>query len=605
MSAPLLSLQDVEAGFGGRPLFQGVDLSIGAGDRVCLVGRNGSGKSTLLKIAAGLLTPDAGTRIVQARCHVAYVPQEPVVDGYDTIGDFVRAGLRPEHRDALYRADSVMGELGLDPAQPTANLSGGETRRAVLARTLAGEPDVLLLDEPTNHLDLPTIEWLERRLGGFAGALVVISHDRTFLSRLTRSILWLERGVLRRNANAGFAAFEAWSEAALEEEARNRAKLDKLIAQETQWSREGISARRTRNQGRLRRLQGLRAERRDQVALQGSVKLGAERGEVSGRLVIEAHNIRKSFGDRVLLRDFSTTVLRGDRVGIIGPNGAGKSTLVRLLTGEIEPDAGTVKLGTRLTPVYLDQTRSSLDPTLTVWETLVEKGTDHVLVHGQPRHVVGYLEDFLFAPHQARSPVSSLSGGERNRLLLARALARPSNLLVLDEPTNDLDMDTLDVLQETLADYAGTLLLVSHDRDFLDRVVTSTIVLEGDGEAIEYAGGYQDYLTQKAYADRESAAARSASGASGRAPVRGRAMRTAAKLSFQQQRELEALPAVMSAAADEVDRLDALLADPDAYARDPAAFNAGVVQVAAARDALAGFEERWLELETLREATKG
>jgi ATP-binding cassette subfamily F protein uup len=594
MSAPLLSLSGVTVGFGGRPLFHDVDLVLAPGDRVCLVGRNGSGKSTLLKVAAGLLQPDGGVRSVRLGARVAYVPQEPVIEGFATLGDFVADGLDPEHAHERYRADAALDAIGLDPARSAEGLSGGEIRRAVLARMTVGRPDVLLLDEPTNHLDLPTIEWLERQLGAFRGALVVISHDRAFLEHLTTSTLWLDRGVLRRNPNAGFAGFDDWAEAALAEEAKQQSKLDKLIAQETQWLREGISARRTRDQGRLRRLNAMRAERAAQVARAGNIKLNAERGDMSGKLVIEATGLRKAYGDRVVLRDFGTTVLRGDRVGIIGPNGAGKSTLIKLLMGEIEPDKGTVRLGTNLTPVYLDQHRATLDPDATVWETLAEKGTDQVLVHGRPRHVMSYLEDFLFSSDRARSPVRSLSGGERNRLLLARALARPSNLLVLDEPTNDLDIETLDVLEDVLADYAGTLLLVSHDRDFLDRVVTSTIALEGDGEAIEYAGGYSDYLRQRV-ARRAEAPVEVVK------PAAERPKRAQKKLSFKQQRELEALPGQMAALQDEIAGLEALMGDPDAYGRDPEGFQAGVQRLEAARGELAALEERWLELEMLRE----
>ena len=592
---PLLSLRDVSVGFGGRPLFRGVDLAVHTGDRLCLVGRNGSGKSTLLKVAAGLLPPDEGTRSVRADCHVAYVPQEPVVEGAGSLTDFVVDALPPASRHERYRADELLTELGLDGDRPARNLSGGEGRRAVLAATLVQRPDVLLLDEPTNHLDLPTIEWLERRLLAFRGGLVLISHDRTFLERLTRGMLWLDRGALRRNSSAGFGGFDDWAESVLAGEATSRAKFDKRLAEETRWSREGISARRTRNQGRLRRLHAMREERAEQVKRVGQVALAAERGEASGKLVIEARGLRKAYGEHVVVRDFSTTVLRGDRVGIIGPNGAGKTTLVRMLTGDLPPDAGTVRIGTRLTPVYLDQQRSKLDPDKTLWDTLVEKGTDQVLLGGKPRHVLGYLKDFLFAPEQARSPVGSLSGGERNRLLLAWAMLRPSNLLVLDEPTNDLDMETLDVLQETLAGYDGTLLLVSHDRDFLDRVVTQTIAFEPDGEIVEYAGGYSDAVTQRR--SRPTAATVATPTA---AP--GRRARERTKLSYNEARELEALPAQIAAAEADVARLEAILEDADAYARDAKAYNAAAADLDETRVTLEGLEERWLALEELREA---
>jgi ATP-binding cassette subfamily F protein uup len=468
----------------------------------------------------------------------------------------------------------------------------------VLAATLVAQPEVLLLDEPTNHLDLPTIEWLERHLAAYRGGLVLISHDRRFQERLTRGMLWVDRGVLRRNRSAGFSGFDAWAEQVLADEATSRAKFDKRLVEETRWSREGISARRTRNQGRLRRLHAMRAERAEQVKRVGQVALVSERGEASGKLVIEATGLTKAYGDVVVVQDFSTRVLRGDRVGIIGPNGAGKTTLVRMLTGDLEPDTGTVRTGTRLTPVYLDQQRSKLDPKRTLWDTLAEKGTDQVLLQGKPRHVLGYLKDYLFAPEQARSPVGSLSGGERNRLLLAWAMLRPSNLLVLDEPTNDLDMETLDVLQETLGSYDGTLLVVSHDRDFLDRVVTQTLAFEGDGVIVEYAGGYTDAIEkQRALASAAVAAAK--------APQQNRRGRQKKKLSFNEKRDLEALPGQIATAEAEIARLERVLADANAYSRDPKGFNAAISGLDGARAALAKLEERWLKLEELRESLDG
>jgi ABC transport system ATP-binding/permease protein len=595
MPTPLLTLRGVSARWGGRPMFEGVDLVVDTGERLCLVGRNGSGKSTLLQIAAGILEADGGERIVRSGARAAYVPQEPDLGGYATVEEYVLAGLPEELSAETYRVDAVLGELGLDGSAAPERLSGGELRRAALARALAGEPDLLLLDEPTNHLDLPAIEWLERWLESFRGAFVLISHDRRMLEKQTTSILWLDRGVLRRNRSVGFSGFDEWSEAALEEEAHQRAQLEKLIVEETRWSREGIKARRKRNQGRLRRLYDLRAERAAQIKRTGDVKLAADRGDMSGRLVLQAKGLQKSFGERAILRGFSTRVQRGDRIGIIGPNGAGKTTLVRLLIGDLEADAGTLRVGVNLVPLYLDQRRETLDPALTLWDTLVEKGTDQVMVRGRPRHVLGYLQDFLFTPGQTRAPVGDLSGGERNRLCLAKALARPSNLLVLDEPTNDLDIETLEVLQEVLASYEGTLLLVSHDRDFLDKVVTSTIALEGDGEAVEYAGGYRDYLRQRQEAPRlEHKQPKPA--------ARERRARAQTKLSYKQEREADALPAQMAEIEEEVEGIEALLADPDAYARDPAVYQAAVARLDVAKAELFAVEERWLELEVLRES---
>lgn len=496
MPPPLITLKDITLSFGETPLFTGAELTIHGNDRICLVGRNGAGKSTLLKVIADITQSDGGDRFVQPGTRIAYLPQEPDFSGYDTVKEFINSGLVEQGPDSAYKADIYMDALRISGDLDPATLSGGEARRAALARVIAPEPDILLLDEPTNHLDMPTIQWLEKELGRYRGAIVLISHDRRFLETLTRTTFWLDRGIVRR-MDDGFSKFDSWADEILTQERTETKKLDKLIAQEIVWSHEGISARRKRNMGRMSRLQDLRSERKSQISTPGQVKLIARSGNSSGKLVADVENIRKSYGGIVILDDFSTRILRGDKVGIVGPNGAGKTTLVRVLLGQVPPDSGKVKLGTSLTPVFLDQTRSQLDPEKTVWDTLCGQGGDQVFVGGIGRHVVSYLKDFLFAPSQVKSPVGSLSGGERNRLLLAKALAIPSNLLVLDEPTNDLDIDTLDILQEVLSDYDGTLLLVSHDRDFLDRIVTSTIVLEGDGQTQEYPGGYSDYLVQK------------------------------------------------------------------------------------------------------------
>ncbi len=597
MAAPLLTLQDISLGFGGRPLFEHVDFSVGPGERIALVGRNGTGKSTLLKLLAGEIESDAGKRISQQGVGVYYLPQEPDLSRYSTVGEYAAAGLPRVDEDSVHMAEALLDSLSMDAGRSTEGLSGGERRRAALARALVGEPAVLLLDEPTNHLDLPAIEWLEERLAGGRFGMVVISHDRAFLERVTNCTLWLDRGRLRR-LDKGFAHFESWSEEILEREAVETAKLDKLIAQETVWSHQGITARRKRNQGRLRRLHDLRAKRAGQVGRADSVRMEAAEAGTTGKLVIEAEDIAKSYGGRKIIAGFSTRIMRGDRIGIIGPNGAGKTTLLRMLIGELPPDSGRLKLGTKIEMVYLDQTREALTPGETPWSLLCPGGGDQVMVGDRPRHVVAYLRDFLFADSLARSPVESLSGGERNRLLLARALARPSNLLVLDEPTNDLDMDTLDLLQELLADYEGTVLLVSHDRDLLDRVVTSTIAVEGDGLPMEYPGGYSDYLRQRPRAAGDQPEVRATKPAGKEKTKRAEGRR---KLSYNQRRALEQLPGRIRELESKIAELEAALADPGLYARDPEAFDRTASGLSAARDALAGAEEEWLELELLRE----
>jgi len=594
LAPPLLALRDIRIAFADQVLIDGAGFAIGPGDRLCLVGRNGAGKSTLLKVAAGIVEPDAGERFLQPGTRVAYLAQMPDFGGAATVLDYATAGGAEP-----YEAEAVLHELGLDPTKPTATLSGGEGRKAALARVLADEPDILLLDEPTNHLDLPSIEWLEERLSQFRGAYILISHDRAFLKRLATNCLWVDRGTIRR-LDKGFAQFEEWSEQILAEEEVVAHKLDRLILQETQWSREGISARRKRNQGRLRRLYSLRQERAQSIARTGKAALAVETGQSSGTLVIEAEHISKSFGDRVIVRDFSTRIVRGDKIGVIGPNGAGKTTLLKMLMGTLPPDSGKIRLGTNLTPIIVDQSRGSLDPEATLWQTLCEGGGDQVMVRGQPRHVVSYLKDFLFRESQARQPVKALSGGEQCRLLLARALAKPSNLLVLDEPTNDLDMETLDLLQEMLTDYEGTVLLVSHDRDFLDRVVASVIVVDGTGEVEEYPGGYSDWLNRK----REQAPAKQAAKTTP-AEAAPAAARVATKLSYKENRLLEELGSKMPKLQADIAKLESELADPDLYSRDPKAFASKTARHDALRAELAQAEESWLELELKREALSG
>lgn len=597
---PLLTLQDAALTFGGTPLITRADLTIAPGDRTCLVGRNGSGKSTLMKIAAGLVEPDKGRLFVQPGTTIRYLAQEPDFSGFSTTLDFVEAGLAPG--DPVHRARYLLESLGMTGEEDPTKLSGGEGRRVALARALAPEPDVLLLDEPTNHLDLPAIEWLESELKGIRAALVLISHDRRFLSSLSRSTIWLDRGETRR-IEQGFSGFEAWRDAFLEEEERNQHKLERKIADEEHWLRYGVTARRKRNVRRLGNLHALRKDRREHRRPVGSVSMQAGEAESSGALVMEGRGVSKSYGERRIVDTLSLRVMRGDRLGIVGANGAGKSTLIKMLTGELAPDSGDIVLGTNLKPVILDQGRAALEPGMTVTDVLTGGRGDSVVVNGRSRHVIGYLKDFLFAPEQARTPVSVLSGGERNRLLIAKALAQPSNLLVLDEPTNDLDLETLDLLQEMLDDYEGTLLLVSHDRDFLDRVVGSVLVSEGEGRWVEYAGGYSDMLTQRGKGVEARAVAGKKAEKAEKAEPRERAAPPAgkAKLGFKDQHELKTLPDRIAKLEAAITQLKGILDDSGLYARDPARFEKASTMLAQAETELAAAEDRWLELEMLRE----
>ena len=598
---PLLALQNATLTFGGRPTFQEVSVAIARGERICLVGRNGSGKSTLLKCLAGMIELDRGDRFIQPGAHVAYMPQEPSFDPAMTIGEHVALGLPGHEQDGAtrYKVEAILAEVGLDPDRKLVALSGGEGRRVSLARVFVAEPDVVLLDEPTNHLDIPAIEWLEARLADYRGAILMISHDRAFLNRLSRRVIWLDRGRLR-SLDQGFLGFDDWAERVLAAEAAEEVRLDKKLAAETIWMRQGISARRTRNMGRVRALQDLRSDKAERVGIR-QAKLGtAASTETGGQLVVEVKGISKSFSQtlpdgttatRVIAQDFSTKIVRGERIGIIGANGAGKSTLLKILTGEIEPDAGKVRFGVNLVPAYFDQHRSRLDEEASVRDNLTEGRGDSVFVRGQPRHVNSYMRDFLFEDRQALTPAKALSGGERNRLLIAKVLAQTSNLLVLDEPTNDLDMDTLELLEEVLADYDGTLFLVSHDRDFLDRLVTSVIAVEGDGDIAEYVGGYTDYLRQRpAKADPVKAARQAA------APARTDKPKTA-RLGFKEQHDLQRLPGVIEALGKEQAALQQKLADPKLYARDRTAFDQASARLDALHAELAEAEDRWLELE--------
>ncbi|MEG6508626.1 ATP-binding cassette domain-containing protein [Methyloligella sp. 2.7D] len=605
---PLLLLQDIDLTYGLKPLLSGATLSVGPGEMLCLVGRNGSGKSTLLKIAAGLIEPDGGTRFLQPSTTLEYLPQAPDLSGFSTTRDFVEAGLPASHDP--HAATIWLGEFGLTGDEDPAKLSGGEARRAALARVLAAEPDILLLDEPTNHLDLLAIERLERALKASRSAIVMISHDRRFLENLSRATVWLDRGETRR-LEQGFSGFEAWRDQVLEEEEKGRHKLDRKIVQEEHWLRYGVSARRKRNQRRLEDLRSLRRQR-DQLRRNrsaGGVKLEVQEAAETGKRVIEAHRIAKSYGDRTILKEFSIKIVRGDRVGIVGPNGAGKTTLINLLTGGLQPDAGTVKLGTNLEIATLDQKREKLDLDRSLAATLTGGKGDSVIINGRSRHVVGYMKDFLFKPEQAPTPIKALSGGELGRAMLAVALSHPSNLLVLDEPTNDLDLETLDLLQEMLASYPGTVILVSHDRDFLDRTVTSTVAYEGEGQWIEYAGGYSDMVAQRGYGMEKSTAgeggeaepARAKKASNAAAEEKGQPKPQKRRLSPKEQHALKTLPRQIDKLHKEVAKLEQALADPEFYTRDVEAFTASTKRLAEAHAELERCEEDWLHLEILRE----
>lgn len=598
MARQLLTLEDIHLTFGGTPLLSGASLSVGPGERLCLVGRNGSGKSTLLKIAAGDIEADGGERWVHPGITVRYLPQEPDLSGFETVLDYAEDGLDPT--TGRHRAEYLLQKLGLTGAEDPKTLSGGEARRAALARVLAPEPDILLLDEPTNHLDLDAIEWLEEEIAGLKSALVLISHDRRFLTRLSKATLWIDRGTARR-LEEGFGGFEAWRDRVLEEEERDQHKLDRKIAMEEDWLRYGVTARRKRNQKRLGNLLTLRQQRRDHRRAQGVVSMAAGDAGASGKRVLEAEAIAKSFGDRPIVKDLSLRVLRGDRLGVIGPNGAGKTTLLKLLTGELTPDTGTAVQGTNLQIAALDQRRAALDPDTSLQDALTGGGSDKVIVNGQARHVIGYMKDFLFTPEQARQPIGRLSGGERGRLMLARALILPSNLLILDEPTNDLDLETLDLLQELLNDYPGTVILVSHDRDFLDRVCTSVLVSEGRGQWQEYAGGYSDMLTQRGDAPTKSAAKPNApkpkkAPAPAKEPAPGKR-----KLSLKEREALKNLPIQMDKLRAQKEKLEAVMADPAFFNGDRETVEKTTKALDSTLSALELAEERWLELEILRE----
>lgn len=601
--AALAHVKGLRLTLGGAPLFDGVEFVLHKGEHAAFVGANGAGKSTLMRMLAGLTEPDAGEIVFASGAVVALAPQETSFEGHATLRDYAcapsvalagSAALTPAHA-----AEAELQSLGLDPDRTPTGLSGGEARRASLARALAADPDVLLLDEPTNHLDIAAIEDLERRIASFRGACLVISHDRRFLERVSSATLWLrQRRVLK--LERGFAAFEEWAESVEQEEARALARLNTQLKAEEHWLQRGVTARRSRNEGRRRKLMAMRSERRERNALaaKNTTVLQAERGAESARLVLEAKHVSKAYGEKALINDFSLRLMRGDRLGVVGPNGAGKTTLLEILLKQREPDTGSVRLGENLQIAYVDQSRAILDPAKTLWDTLTPLGGDQVMVRGRPRHVAAYARDFLFGPEQLRQPVSALSGGERNRLALAVALARPANVLVLDEPTNDLDMDTLDALEDMLAQYDGTVLLVSHDRAFLDGVATQIVGPVGAGRWAETAGGWADFEREHGGvgAARPSLAKREAVASPAPEP------RRQTKLSYKEERRAAELDALLPKLADEIAGLEQTLADPRAFERDAASFNASAARLEAARAERDAAEAEWLEIELRREA---
>ncbi len=591
VEAPIYTIRGAKLSFGLNPLFTGVDLYINRGDKICLVGRNGCGKSTLLKVIAQEIEPDEAEFFIQPGVRIGYMPQEPDFTGFKTLREVVEAGLPKNEQNQTYRADKLIEYFAINENQNPEQSSGGERRKAALARSLIGEPDILLLDEPTNHLDITTIEKLEDLIKRFSGAVIVISHDRMFLDHISQTTFWLDRGILRRN-NKGFSAFEDWEDQVIEQEIIEQKALNKKIAEETEWLHKGVTARRRRNMGRLRRLQQLRQERREQIKMTGSVNLEAETAELRSKMVIEAKHISKSFGDREIVKDFSIRVIKGNKIGIVGPNGSGKTTLIKLLTKRLEPDSGFVRIGKNLEEAYFDQNRITLDPKKTLWKTLCNEG-DHIWVRGHFRHVVAYLKDFLFKPDQAQCPVSTLSGGEKNRLMLALALAKQSNFLVLDEPTNDLDMDTLDLLQEVLDDYEGTILIVSHDRDFMDKVATSLIYMRGDGTVYEHVGSYSELLEKLKGIPLKKDARKQVA----KEEPKVREKNKTQKLSYKEQYILENLPKEIEKLGEENKAIEVALGNANLYTEDPQKFDELTSKLAANKEKLEEMENQWLEVQ--------
>ncbi|MEN3973159.1 ATP-binding cassette domain-containing protein [Sphingomicrobium sp. XHP0235] len=590
MAPPILSLEDVKLHHGDGVLFEDLTLHVGPKDRLALIGRNGAGKTTLFRTLVGDVELDGGSRTVMPGVNIVWLEQDPDMKGHERLIDWAVSGDDAPPQHAI---EAIADQMGIDLEREAKTASGGERRRAALSRALASEPDLLLLDEPTNHLDLGAIEWLEQWLSRYNGAFIAISHDRSFLKRLTTSCIWLDRRTLRR-AEIGYGGFDKWTEEVLEEDRRRLEKLDEKLRQETEWLHKGVTARRKRNQGRLRQLFELRAQRAAMIGMQGTSALGLAQDEVKSKVVIDAEGVSKSFGDRTIIRDFTLTIQRGDRIGIVGANGAGKTTLLKLLTGELEPDEGKVDQAKTLSGIIVDQQRKLLDPQKKVRDILAEGG-DWIEVRGHKRHIKGYLKEFLFDPELSEALIGTLSGGERHRLLLAREFARESNLLVLDEPTNDLDMETLDLLQEVIADYQGTVLLVSHDRDFLDRTVTITLGLDGSGTVDVVAGGYEDWAKRRK--DRKSGAKKAKPEA-----AKEEAPSTApTKLSYKDQRDFDRLPAEIERLEREIEKAEAAMADPDLFTRDPDRFAKLSALLEQRRGEKEAAEERWLEVAEMAE----
>lgn len=590
--APIYTIKDAKLSFGLNPLFTGVDLYINRGDKICLIGRNGCGKSTLLKVIASEIEADEGEFFIQPGTRIGYMPQEPDFRGFNTLREVVESALPKHEKPQTYLADKLIEYFNINAEQDPKIASGGERRKAALAAALINDPDILLLDEPTNHLDIEAIEKLEEIIKKFSGAVIVISHDRSFLQNISQITFWLDRGILRRN-NKGFSCFEEWENQVIDQEIIEQKALNKKIAEETEWLHKGVTARRKRNMGRLRRLQQLRAERREQIKVTGSVEMEAQTTELRSKMVIEAKHINKSFNGRPIVKDFSIRVIKGNKLGIVGPNGSGKTTLIKLLTKRLEPDSGFIRIGKNLEEAYFDQNRITLDPKKTLWKTLCNEG-DHIWVRGHFRHVVAYLKDFLFKPDQAQCPVSALSGGEKNRLMLAVALARPSNFLVLDEPTNDLDMDTLDLLQEVLDEYEGTVLIVSHDRDFMDKVATSLLYMKGDGSVYEHVGSYTELLNKlKGQAEKGYNTKKITSKEESKPREKNKTL----KLSYKEQYLLDNLPSEISKLEEENKAIEIALGNPNLYIDDPQKFDELTTKLSANKDKITEYENQWLDIQ--------
>ena len=599
---PILTLTDITLSFGGNPVFDGLGMTVQESDRVCLVGRNGSGKSTLMKVIAGLIEPDQGNIFLRPGQKVGYMDQHPDLSNFETLGDYARSEI--DIIDA-YKVDIIAEGLKLNLDASPATASGGERRRSALVKIMAEEPELMLLDEPTNHLDIEAIQWLEDELRQTKKAFILISHDRAFLRNLTRATLWVDRGKVRQNPK-GFEAFEDWRDKTYDEEDQQRHKLNRLIKSEARWAVEGISARRKRNQGRVRRLIDLKDERSGQIKRQGAAAMEFADSPKSGKLVVDVNNISKTFEDKNIVNDLSIKITRGERIALVGPNGVGKTTVLNILTGSLVPDTGTVKLGVNLLSAIFDQNRSALNPNQSLWESLTEDKdlgvsgkNDQIMVRGNPKHVVGYLKEFLFDENQARGPVSVLSGGEKARLLLSRIMARESNLLVMDEPTNDLDVETLDLLQEILDGYDGTVLLVSHDRDFLDRVATTTLAFEGNGKVVAYAGGWSDYQTQKKSQNAEIRHSKNSKKKSKKHNNQSNGAKQNINITYSQLDRLSKLPDLIERTEAEITKLEEFLSQENLFIDFPEKFQKATDGLIERHEILSNLETEWIELESL------